>query len=114
MDTLVGAAAGWWLDTAEARAERKKERGRRIVKRWRERYSLIGAVRRRGEMTRVQMGITPGGPNSSNPALAPPPRAEQSVEMPMMRRSVETRRGDSSSTCLQVSLPARCRIILRY
>ena len=91
MDTLVENVLVWWLDTAEARAERKKEKGKRIVKRWWERYSLIGAVRRWDEMTKLQMGITPGGPNSKRPARPP-------IEMPMMKRSVETRRVETLRT----------------
>ena len=82
LDAAAGTLAGW-LDSAEASEKRKKQRGRRIVRPWWERYSFIGAVGRWGEMTRVQMGINEGGPNSLFPA-------QQAIEMPMMRRSGET------------------------
>lgn len=89
LDTAGGALAGWWLDSAEAREKRKKERGRRIVRPWWERHSLIGAVKGWGEMTKVQMGINEGGPNSLFPARPPQP-PQQAIEMPTIGRSVGT------------------------
>lgn len=86
LDAAAGALARWWLDSSEASEKRKQERGRRIVRPWWERYSFVGAVERWVEMTRVQMGINEGGPNSLFPAKQPQP----AIEVPMMRRSVET------------------------
>ena len=89
LDAAAGALARWWLDSSEAREKRKQERGRRIVRPWWERYSFVGAFERWVEMTRVQMGINEGGPNSLFPAKPPQP-PQPAIEMPMMRRSVET------------------------